>query len=102
MIRSRTLGRSRVCGSALAVMIMLSVALGSAEPAGAQGQDPRGRLVALAEAGRWNEVLPIALALRDKAPRDVTVLIVLSLALRASGDPEGAREAAQSANAIAD
>jgi hypothetical protein len=75
----------------LATLIGFNVAAGLASPATAQETDPRTALVTLAEAGRWSEAEALARDLLAVNPRDITVLIVLSRALRAAGDPAAAR-----------
>jgi hypothetical protein len=73
------------------MLILVNFAAGLPLPATAEVEDPRSQLVALAEADRWSEAEALARALLLADPRDVTVLIVLSRARRAAGDPAGAR-----------
>jgi tetratricopeptide (TPR) repeat protein len=75
----------------LALLISVKIGMGFSTQAAAQAEDPRLRLVALAEAGLWAEAQALARDLLATRPRDVTVLIVLSRALRAAGDPAAAR-----------
>ncbi|HSF65423.1 MAG TPA: hypothetical protein VLA78_13610 [Paracoccaceae bacterium] len=76
----------------LALLISVKIGLGFSSQATAQADDPRQRLVALAEAGQWAAAEALARDLLAVRPRDVTVLIVMSRALRAAGDPAGARD----------
>lgn len=75
----------------LTLLISVKIGLGFSPQAQAQADDPRRQVVLLAESGRWAEALVRARALLADRPRDVTVLVVLSRALRATGDPAAAR-----------
>lgn len=103
MIRHRSLSSSVTSIRSVAIGLALSVslALSGAGPAQTQVIDTRNQLVALSEAGRWDEARALAEAILAQSPNDVTALIVLSRALRAAGDHAGARQAARRAHAAA-